>query len=247
MLARASTGKKEVRAMLKSHRIDVELLFNLHVNDTSFRFTGYSRGVPGNGTPIAVLDTDDAIPRGFHVSLLSYVALTGHPFMSRSVDGAENPFLRTGGIYSATRRLDLGQRGHLVTDYRVDRGGPGLVETFDVSGNVDVPALMSIEPTVETWVPGEPGRIYGHFVMVWTGQDGSRVRGKAETDYRLDMDDTIPGVQFRDIRIELSCTETHLSQREQIVIFTPAHLNAFLTADAAAAEDAVSLWTATAV
>src|SRR5262249_16641966 len=126
-----------------------------------------------------------------------------------------------GGIYSAVRTLDLGSRGALSTAYRVENGPTGLLEIFDVTGNVAVPPLVSIEPTVETWVPLGAGRIYGHFVMVWQTAEGERIIGKAETNYCLNLDQALPGVQFRDIRIDLSCTERHLHQVEEIVIFTP--------------------------
>src|SRR5262245_54737430 len=107
---------------MTSQPLSVELRFNLSVNNSTFHFRGFSRGTPGEGMPMAVLDSADALPKGFHVSLLSYVALTGHPFMSRSTAGAQNPFLRTGGIYSAVRTLDLGSRGALSTAYRVENG-----------------------------------------------------------------------------------------------------------------------------
>src|SRR5437870_1390127 len=99
-------------------QISIDLSFNLAVNGSELQVTGVSRGVFGGGTPTAVLQSRGVIPQGFDIGLLSYVALTGHPSMSRTAAGADNPFLRTGGIYSARRRLDLGERGGLATDYR---------------------------------------------------------------------------------------------------------------------------------
>ena len=191
------------------------------VNGSPIALDGVASGRFGSGTPRAVVNAREPLPAGFHISLLSYVVLTGQPSMSKVMPGAVNPFLVTGGAYEATRTLDLGEHGHLSTDYRVESVGEGLAATFDITGDVDVPALTSIAPTIETWVPRGLGRVSGHFTMVWTGADGTQVKGEAATDYRLALDDTIPDVQFREIRIDLSCTETHLDQNEQIVIFTP--------------------------
>lgn len=202
---------------------EVNVAFDIggRVNGSPISLDGVASGRFGSGTPRAVVNAREPLPAGFHISMLSYVVLTGQPSMSKVMPGAVNPFLITGGVYEATRTLDLGDHGYLSTEYRVESVDEGLAATFDITGDVHVPALTSIAPTIETWVPRGPGRVSGHFTMVWTGADDTQVKGEAATDYRLPLDDTIPQVQFREIRIGLSCSETHLEQNEQIVIFTP--------------------------
>ncbi|RKT55308.1 hypothetical protein C8E97_3971 [Saccharothrix australiensis] len=179
----------------------------------------------GDGDISCVVRARQEVPRGMDISLLSYVVLTGQPSMSRMTEGAVNPFIGTGGVYEAVRTLDLGEHGHLSTAYRVEPAGEDrLRAVFQVDGEVDVPRLVSIAPTIETWTPVAPGRIDGQFVMVWTGRDGERVRGKTDTSYVLPTEEGIPGQQFREIRINIAATDDELRQTEHIVLFSPALL-----------------------
>lgn len=216
--------------------VDVDLAFGGVVNRSALSCIGRSRGAFGHGDISAVVDAAE-VPPGMDISLLSYVALTGQPSMSRVLGGAINPFIRTGGVYTARRTLDLGCRGHLTTDYYVEHVAPDhLRAVFDVRGSVDVPRLISIAPTIETWTPTGPGRIDGQFTMVWTGEDGSQVQGRAATSYVLPTTEAIPGQQFRTIRIGIDSTATRLHQREHIVLFTPALLEQLLGSEAGLAD-----------
>jgi hypothetical protein len=205
--------------------VDVELDFRGTVNGQALQCLGQSRGKFGNGDISCVVDAQLPVPDKMNISLLSYVALTGQPSMSRVLEGAVNPFIGTGGVYNATRTLDLGAHGYLMTTYRVEDAGPNRLRAiFDVQGQVDVPRLVSIAPTIETWTPIRPGEINGQFTMVWTGEDGTQVQGKTDTSYVLPTDEIIPGQQFREIRINIDATATRLRQTEYIVLFTPAHM-----------------------
>lgn len=205
--------------------VEVELVFHGNVNCSAFNCTGKSRGMFGNGDISAVLDSQGAMPKGMDISLLSYVALTGQPPMSRVLEGATNPFIGTGGVYEATRTLDLGAHGYLSTTYWVEETGTNrLRAVFDVTGHADTPRLTSIAPCTETWTPMGPGKVNGQFTMVWTGEDGTQVQGKTDTSYMLPTEETIPGQQFREIRINIESTPTKLRQTEHIVLFTPTLL-----------------------
>lgn len=205
--------------------VDVDLIFGGSVNGTPIDCVGRSRGRFGDGNISAVVDAQEPLPAGMHISLLSYVALTGQPSMSRVVDGAVNPFIGTGGVYAATRTLDVGVHGSLVTTYRVESAGPNrLAAVFDVQGEVDVPRLIAIHPTIETWTPVGPGMISGQFTMVWACENESIVQGKADTSYSLPTGQTIPGQQFREIRIHIDSTPSRLIQNEHIVLFAPKFL-----------------------
>ena len=203
--------------------VEVDLSVHGAVNGSAFHCLGKSRGVFGNGDISAVLDAQGAMPTGMDITLLSYVLLTGQPSMSRVLEGAVNPFIGTGGVYEATRTLELGPHGRLATSYRVEDAGPSrLHAVFDVQGEVDVPRLVSIAPCIETWTPMGSGKLNGQFTMVWTGQAGTRVQGKTDTDYSLPAEAAIPGQQFREIRINIESTPTTLWQTEHTVLFTPA-------------------------
>jgi len=205
--------------------VDVELDFGGKINGTNVRCLGASRGMFGHGDISCVVNAEEDLPDGMTMGLLAYVGLTGQPSMSRVVEGAVNPFIGTGGIYEATRTLDLGPHGHLTTSYRVEDAGPNrLRAVFDMQGNVDVPRLVSIAPTFETWTPMGPGKVNGQFTMVWTGEDGTQIQGKTDTSYVLPTEGTIPGQQFREIRINIDTSATRLLQTEHIVLFTPAFM-----------------------
>jgi hypothetical protein len=202
--------------------VEVELDFTGNVNGSVFRCAGKSRGTFGDGDITAVLGAKTAMPAGMDISLLSYVLLTGQPAMSRVLADAVNPFIGTGGVHEGTRLLELGAYGYLTTTYRVESTGRDrLRATFDAMGDVHVPRLVSIAPCVETWTPTGPGRVNGQFTTVWTGEDGTRVQGKTDTSYVLPTEETIPGQQFRELRIDIETTATTLKQTEHVVLFTP--------------------------
>jgi hypothetical protein len=193
---------------------------NADINGARFHCVGNSYGIIGSGDAKASVSTQDQLPDGFQISLLSYILLTGDPALSRNVGDAFNPFVETGGAYEAVRRLDLGDRGHIVGDYRVEQDEHGLKSTFDLSGRVDVPPLVSVFPAIESWVPNGPGRISGHFTMTWLTEDGKYIKGEAETRYRLRPDLVLPSVHYRDIRIVFDADNRKLDQHEQIVLFS---------------------------
>lgn len=194
------------------------------INGASMDISGYSRGVPSSGEFLASVATADVLPKGFDLSLLAFVLKTGTPVIALLVPGVENFFRSTGGEYSATRKLNLRDHGQLTCEYRIERSGDRLASTFELHGDVNVPELVAIEPTVETWVPNGPGKIAGSFVMSWLARDGSRVIGEGITDYRLPTKADLPGVHFRDIRIKTVVLGGTLNQYESIVLFGPDQL-----------------------
>lgn len=217
--------------------VEVELDFTGNVNGSGFHCAGRSRGKFGDGHITMVLGSQGRMPQGMDISLLSYVTLTGQPSMSRIMSDAVNPFVNTGGVYEGTRTLELGPYGYLTTTYAVISTGENKLKAiFDATGDVHVPRLVSIAPCIETWTPMGPGRINGQFTMVWTGEDGTRIQGKTDTNYVLPTEETIPGQQFREIRINIEATDTTLKQTEHIVLFTPTLLEETLESTPAPVE-----------
>lgn len=195
----------------------VRLNFSGRINGGNLVAAGESRGVLGSGHITAHV-TATEMPTRFALGVLGYVALTGQPSMSRTIGDAENPFLDAGGQYEANRSLDLGPKGRLDTEYRVSRNSDGLVADFSLAGEVDLPRLVRIYPTIETWNPMGPGRVAGQFTMVWQSEDGSDILGKTDTLYHLDERYSLTGTHFREIRIDLSVDDHELQQSEHIAV-----------------------------
>jgi hypothetical protein len=206
------------------HQHEYKLQVHANINGASLDISGYSRGVPSSGEFLASVSTADPLPKSFDLSLLAFVLKTGSPSIALLVPGIENFFRKTGGVYTATRKLDLREHGHLTCDYRVERAGDTLASSFDLQGTVNVPELVSVEPTVETWIPNGPGRIAGNFVMSWLARDGSRVIGDGVTQYKLPTKSELSSVHFRDIRIKTVVLGGTLNQYESIVLFGPDQL-----------------------
>lgn len=195
-----------------------------NVNGVAFGVAGEIHGAVGGGGGWAQAEASKDVPPGFSMALLPYVLMTGQPSLSLTPEGTVNPFIKSGGVYRATRTLDLGERGRLTTRYSVDRNGKGLQANFNMSGSVEVPRLTRVLPTLETWVPAGRGKIRGHFTMVWQAESGDCLKGEAETEYLLPLEQSLPDVQYRYIEISLTPGERTVRQSERIIILTPAKL-----------------------
>lgn len=199
----------------------VDLDVCLHVNGRNIRARGKSRGIPGGRNISAVLDTDHDEDAGFNLGILAYVLLTGQPSMSFVREGAINPFRETGGVYKAVRTLQLNKScGSLRTVYSVEKCPTGLMASFEIEGQLKLPDLSAIDSTVETWVPDGPGSLLGHFTMCWHAEDGSRIKGEAETHYQIPTTSALKSTQFREILIDFRADRKHLEQQERIVLFS---------------------------
>lgn len=211
--------------------VEVELSTISQVNGSAFEYSGMSRGHYGNGNISCETQLRGRLPKGYHAALLSKHKLTGQPSMSYITEGAVNPFISTGGVYAATREIDLGVHGHLKTTYFVESRGEGkLRAVFMDEGEVDVPELVAVLPTVETWVPAGPGRIDGAMTFSWLSAEGAIISGVARSKYTLPTELELPGIHHRDIRIDIDIPtdQSYMNQKERIVLFTPGMLNTML-------------------
>jgi hypothetical protein len=208
----------------------VDLSVNMNINGTKLFANGHSKGIPGSGNLTAELNTENNVDAGFNLGILGYVLLTGLPLMSFAREGAINPFRDTDGVYKAVRTLTLNRDcGNLTSTYSVDKNGSSLSSTFNIEGKLDLPELKSINTTIETWVPNGPGSILGHFTMCWRAEDGSLIKGEADTVYEIPTNIELKTTQFREILIDFKANQNHLEQKERIILFTDELLKSWTT------------------
>jgi len=204
--------------------VRAKLVVNGRINGQELEATGFSYGVPGSGTARADIDMLTAVPAGFQIPALAYILLTGTPLMSLAAHGAVNPFRESRGIYDAVRTLEIDTENHFSTSYSLREVGGELESLFTITGSANLPPLVAIKPTVETWTPKGQGKIAGSFVMSWLTEKGNLVTGFAKTNYSFSDKLGLPDVQFRAITIEFQSDGKRLQQSEKIVIFAPAAL-----------------------
>ena len=204
-------SKKDVR---------VSLEVDGNINDAVIDIRGSAIGKTGGGRISASVSTETELPTGFRLGLLPYVLVTGQPSLSENLDGADNPFIRTGGEYKAVRTLDIGKFGKLRTEYEVTRKEIGeLRAQFHVEGSVTVPRLKRILPTFETWTPLGAGEHHGQFPLVWETESGEFIPGRTETFYHLPNGETVNSVTYRYINIDITDMNKRLSQEERIIVY----------------------------
>ncbi|WP_420545539.1 hypothetical protein [Nitrosopumilus sp.] len=197
----------------------LEFDIKLNVNGSSLLITGMGNGVLGEGDISAKISTRDYIPENFDLSVLSAFILTGQPAMAIILDKASNPFLESGGEYSANRTLDLGKHGKISSCYKVSKiGDSKLKATFDIDGDVRIPKLVSVYPTIETWIPSD-NSILGNFCMVWKTSEDTYLKGIVDTEYFIPSHvANLPDIQYRRMDITFECQEGIMKQFEHNTI-----------------------------
>jgi hypothetical protein len=138
--------------------------------------------------------------------VLNSVMVTGYPSVCQENKTAANPFAK--GSYNYVRRLDFGSRGELVytavcTEVENNPDSAWLDSHFEITGNVDIPALIETAPIIETWTPLTERTLDGHFTIVWRSGTGTCITAEAKTEYKL-PDCAVPpaGTLYRFIELE---------------------------------------------
>ena len=118
---------------------------------------------------------------GFDPLVFNAFVVTGYPSESSSVGQAINPFKKTDYSYDRVVRFEDGKEIVLHTEcmFKADT----LISEFELHGQSDIPALESIEPLVETWVPVTKNHIKGFFTMIWKTKDGAHLTAQAHSLY----------------------------------------------------------------
>ncbi|MDD9981019.1 MAG: hypothetical protein OXU81_06625 [Gammaproteobacteria bacterium] len=116
--------------------------------------------------------------------IFNCMIITGYPSETASGDNAENPFKER--PYRYRRTVDFLERGAIELEANVDFTEKGvLASQFKVDGQVRVPPLKTVQPTIEAWVPLSERQVLGTFTMSWLSQDGDSIPGIATTYYEL--------------------------------------------------------------
>lgn len=176
-----------------------------HINGFKLSYEGSGRRVSElgyvEGTYRSVMDiVSTSSPPKFDHWLFNCLIITGYPSETNCIDGASNPFFES--PYSYCRKINFFERGQLTLNTNVSFKGDDLVSSFDVAGEIDLPRLNGVRPTVETWVPISEKTVLGTFTMAWRTENELEVPAHATTTYNLAEDRSLPSTQYRWIEIE---------------------------------------------
>lgn len=192
---------------------------DVKVNGAHLIYTGAGEGDAVRGIVNVGVKTENRIPDGFRTGVLSFTLITGQADISQK-GKVTNPFQMSLGAYKARRTLDLANLGRLTADYVVSSPeGNRRKATFQIVGDVDLPTLVSIEPTIEKWRSQSDRTYRGNFQMTWKTADGRRVTGVTETLYEFPRPIPNPQLLARSIDFELKAAEQRMFQSEIIRLY----------------------------
>lgn len=116
--------------------------------------------------------------------IFNCLVITGYPSETFANRFNRNPFKER--PYHYHRKIDFFERGVINLETSVAFSSDGLLDSqFVAKGDVNVPRLVSVEPTVETWVPLAEYVVLGSFTMSWIAENGKRIAAIATTRYDL--------------------------------------------------------------
>jgi hypothetical protein len=187
------------------------------LNDRSFDMTGGGRGRPFDGVVRTELTARTALH--FPPPVLAPVLIMGYPTFSTYHPGAFDLFKISDG-YSYKRSFSFENGGKMETTHEVKYFGDHLTGDFRVDfGDVELPDLMSCEPTVETFIPSGPGVIRSQFLMAWHLRNGGLFHATVRSEYKLSHNAGLPYMQFRYITFDGSYEPTRIEQIERLNVF----------------------------
>lgn len=182
-----------------------------------FDMRGGGRGRPFDG--VVHTDLQTSTPLHFPPAVLAPVLIMGYPTFSTYHPGAFDLFKISDG-YSYTRKFLFANHGAMATKHEVIYHGDHLTGDFEVEyADVDLPPLLSCEPTVETFVPAGPGVIRSKFLMCWHVERGEIFTADVESEYKLSHNAGLPYMQFRYITFDGAYTPDRIQQTERLNVF----------------------------
>lgn len=152
-------------------------------------------------------------------TLLSAFTLTGCPIAARTSERNLNPWVATGGAYTATRLLESATfraESAIVANPR----GSAIEMSLDVRVDGQLPTIDGIkEPFQEKIQHREKGKLLGEFDLTFTDIAGHEYIARAITNYRLPIDFDANTV-WRNITILGFTQSGAYKQIEQIDLFS---------------------------
>jgi hypothetical protein len=104
--------------------------------------------------------------------------------------------------------------------HRVDYHGDYLSGDFHIiDAKVDIPDIISCDPTIETFMPAGPGCIKSQFIMGWHLNGGGLFKATVSSEYRLTHNAGLPYFQFRYIIFDGNYEIDHIVQTERLNVF----------------------------
>lgn len=203
--------------MTKSGALTFNVTLTGSVNHEALNLTGQGRIERSQGL------TDGryafrALPKAFDPHLLSAFLITAYPNATASI--GDTPNLFGDHSYGYRRTLRFREGGELRFRASCMRRGTHIESKFHLVGQVEVPALHSEEPFIETWEPNGPGGILGTFTISWRTDDGNVVTAEAETSYQIhESDATQDGILHRFILTRTAVDGNALHQVQTAGLF----------------------------
>lgn len=164
-------------------------------------------------------------PRRFNLGFLPIAALTGIPAPERAIGEVVNPF-KDSKEFHFVRHVKFGGSSSSMTvkgGYCRAKGDhwDGYLKLSGKTPSVNT--VLSVDPTVETWLPGSKvGEISGHFLMVFRLAGGKRILATAQTQYIISgspSSSKFESPHFRFITIQAKASGSNFRQEEQISLF----------------------------
>ena len=188
------------------------------INGKHFNLIGGGSGRPFDGVVHTELKSTTG-PLHFPTCLLSPVLIMGYPSFSTYHHGAFDLFKLSNG-YEYERHFIFDNGGTMDTLHRVQYHGDYLSGDFQVlDASVDIPDIISCDPTIETFIPSVPGVIKSQFVMAWHRKDGGIFTATTRNEYRLTHSLSIPYMQFRYITFDSNYGNEYINQTEKLNVF----------------------------
>ena len=104
--------------------------------------------------------------------------------------------------------------------HKITYSGDSLRGDFNVQrADVKLPALRSVELTVETFIPAGPGKVRSSFMIAWHIEGGGFFTAMVRSEYRLTHNAELPYLQFRYISFEADCGPDKIQQTEHLDVF----------------------------
>ncbi|MFZ2864411.1 MAG: hypothetical protein WA440_06635 [Ignavibacteriaceae bacterium] len=157
------------------------------------------------------------LPDDFDPIVLGACLVTGYPNVCATSNGIENPFGNHQYEYERYINFQNGGKLHLRT--KCDFINGKLDSRFYLTGHIVTPTLDSIEPIIESWIPGIECQVDGNFVIAWRCKDKSLFIAEARTKYKILADVKINHLLHRYISLVPQHSHNKLSLYQDSHLF----------------------------